>query len=815
MGAAHKFIDALRTEVPISDFIPYSSHVTKHIVRLRTGDYVATLRLQGAAHESADAQDINVWHAQLNNWARNIASPNVALWSHVVRRDYNDFPDGAFSNPFARELNERYRQHLAGQRSLINELYLSIVYRPQPTQTLRFLELFDRPSEQDRVARQRDEIQALTDILDTTQVALDRYEPELLGCYEHCGQMFSQLQEFLAYLLDGEWRRQPLARGVMAHTLGGARPFFGKGGLMSVKGPTRLQYAALLAIQEYPAVTCPGLLNELLGLPFEFTLTQSFCFLSKAVALGRMKRQHARMAVSDDVALSQREAIEQAMDELASGHFVMGTHHLTLMIRAASQKDLAESVADAGSALSDAGIKWAREDIGIAGSYWAQLPGNAGYRVRLGDISSRNFAGLSCFHNWPLGHIRHNQWGPAVTAFRTTSGAPYYFSWHKGEDGDDAKRAARLDPNHKDLGNALIIGQAGSGKTVLQLFLAAQSQKFCNPGVSGGNRLSTVFFDKGLGASIGIRAMGGRYFALRNGVPSGWNPLQLDPTELNLVFLERLIRRLVQRTDQPLRPSEEREIYAAIQGVMGAPKPLRRLGAVLQFLPQGDPDGIHARLSRWVGKGPLAWLFDNTEDTLDVDVTPILGFDMTEFLANDETREPTMMYLWHRIERLLDGRRVAIFIDEFGELIKDATFQDLVQTKLVTIRKQDGIIVMGTQMPEQLIHSPIAAAVIQQTATKIFLPNPAADHDHYVHGLKLTEREFEIVQSLGEKSRQFLIKQGRNSVVAEFRLRGFEDELAVLSGNTATSALAERLMAQLGDDPQAWLPEFHRIRKAA
>jgi type IV secretion system protein VirB4 len=57
------------------------------------------------------------------------------------------------------------------------------------------------------------------------------------------------------------------------------------------------------------------------------------------------------------------------------------------------------------------------------------------------------------------------------------------------------------------------------------------------------------------------------------------------------------------------------------------------------------------------------------------------------------------------------------------------------------------------------------------------------------------------------------VKQGGNSVVAEFKLKGFDDELAVLSGNTATSNLAERLVATMGADPSVWLPEFHRIRK--
>ena len=57
------------------------------------------------------------------------------------------------------------------------------------------------------------------------------------------------------------------------------------------------------------------------------------------------------------------------------------------------------------------------------------------------------------------------------------------------------------------------------------------------------------------------------------------------------------------------------------------------------------------------------------------------------------------------------------------------------------------------------------------------------------------------------------MKQGANSAVAELNLRGFDDELAVMSGNTATSLLAERLVAEFGDNPDIWLPEFHAARR--
>ena len=56
MSAKPKYSAALNNEVGTSDFIPYSSHVTQDIIKLESGDYLKILRLQGAAHESADIQ---------------------------------------------------------------------------------------------------------------------------------------------------------------------------------------------------------------------------------------------------------------------------------------------------------------------------------------------------------------------------------------------------------------------------------------------------------------------------------------------------------------------------------------------------------------------------------------------------------------------------------------------------------------------------------------------------------------------------------------------------------------------------------------
>jgi type IV secretion system protein VirB4 len=77
---------AMRREPTPAERIPYLAHVSPHIVKTRLGDYVQVFRLGGASFECADDETLNTWHERLNVLWRNIASPQVAIWSHVIRR---------------------------------------------------------------------------------------------------------------------------------------------------------------------------------------------------------------------------------------------------------------------------------------------------------------------------------------------------------------------------------------------------------------------------------------------------------------------------------------------------------------------------------------------------------------------------------------------------------------------------------------------------------------------------------------------------------------------------------------------------------
>ncbi len=276
-------------------------------------------------------------------------------------------------------------------------------------------------------------------------------------------------------------------------------------------GASPRQFVGIVSVKDYPGQTAPGMLDELLRLPFELTVAQSFGFVERQAALSRMNLALRRMRSAEDEALSLRGELTDAKDNVAAGRAAFGEHHMTVALRAGSPDEVDEGLAEVQAALADLGIMSVREDIAIEPAFWAQFPGNFKYVARRGLISTSNFAGLASCHNFPLGRATGNHWGDAVTLLETTAAGPYFFNFHQG-----------------DLGNFTVIGPSGSGKTVVLNFLLAQARKI---------RPRIVFFDKDRGAELFIRAIGGRYDVLRPGVPSGLNPLQLPDTPANRRFV--------------------------------------------------------------------------------------------------------------------------------------------------------------------------------------------------------------------------------------------------------------------------------------
>ncbi len=767
-------------EAPAGAHLPYARHIDEVTIQTRDGLLMQTIRLGGLLFETADSVELNYRAGLRDAMLRTIGSSRFAIYHHVLRRRAEATLCPVTADDFSARLDARWQERLGGKQLYVNELFVTIIRRPLQGR----IGIADRIRSLVTGKSRRNAVQiaaekhALDRAREALMASLGAYDPQVLCIYDTPDGKRSEPLEFLSCLFNADLRPVALPHGDLGHFIPARRVSFGQDCVeLGPAGPLSRRFVAMVSIKDYPGATFPGMFDELYRLPFELQVTQSFAMVERAAALGQMNLALRRMRSAEDEALSLRDELTYAKDEVAAGRAGFGEHHSSIAVHADDLASLENNVAEVIALLADLGMNAVREDIALEPAFWAQFPGNFRYIGRRGLVSTTNFAGLASLHNFPVGRAQGNHWGEAVTLFETTAAGPYFFNFHRA-----------------DLGNFTVIGPSGSGKTVVLNFLLAQARRF-NPRI--------IFFDKDRGAELFIRAIGGQYDRLRPDAPSGLNPLQLEDTPANRQFLIEWLTLLAGGASS----AELDQLRDAIETSFAQPAPRRRLRYLVELFRGGarpEPDDLHARLRPWWGEGERAWLFDNERDLTDL-AADTVGFDMTAILDDPTCRTPAMFYFFHRVEQRLDGTPAIIVIDEGWKALDDDIFVRRIKDWEKTIRKRNGVVGFATQSASDALESKIASAIIEQAATQIFMINPKARAEDYINGFGLSRHEFDLVRTLPDSSHCFLIRHGRESVVARLDLSGEKEILTILSGREATVRMFDELVTRTGPDPANWL----------
>jgi type IV secretion system protein VirB4 len=770
-------------EKPAGAHLPYAAQRDDYTIETRNGMLMQVVALRGMLFETADSEELNYRKVLRDAMLQSVGSSRFALYHHIIRRRVDMALEATFPDSFSQSLDDKWRARLEGRQLYVNELYLTLVRRPLQGG----MGVADRlrewlgAADSSKQASYASEVRQLNAAREVLMAALGNYGPRLLGAYEsatkNSGGLYSEPVEFLGALFNGELAPMQLPYEDLGMYVPARRISFGRNAIeLSANGHMPRRFSAIVAVKDYAAQTTPGMFDQLMRLPCEMTVSQSFAFVDRQATLGRMNLALRRMRSAEDEAVSLRAELSDAKDQTAAGRAGFGEHHMTVAVHGETLEELDAHVADITATLSDLGITAVREDIGLEPAFWAQFPANFKYITRRALISTGNFAGLASGHNFAVGQASGNHWGEAVSLLETTAAGPYFFNFHQA-----------------DLGNFTVIGPSGSGKTVVLNFLLAQARKY-DPRI--------IFFDKDRGADLFIRAIGGSYDRLHPDVPSGLNPLQMEDSPTNRQFLIDWVAQLAGGAGV----EEQAQIKDAIDANFAQPMPHRRLKHLVELFRGGArPHGsdLWSRLKPWWGDGERAWLFDNSKDATDLSAR-VVGFDMTAILDDPALRTPAMMYLFHRVEQRLDGTPAIIVVDEGWKALDDDAFVRRIKDWEKTIRKRNGIVGFATQSARDALDSKIASAIIEQAATQIFMVNPKASHEDYCTGFGLTSHELDLVRTLPDGAHCFLIKRGGESVVVRLDLSGEPEILAILSGRERTVRLADELRA-MPDGKTNWL----------
>ena len=425
----------LSPDTSIAEFIPLSSHVSPHVVKTTGGDFLITWRLDGLPFVGREEWELEHRHNTFNRMLQTLRAPdfvNVAFWVHDVRRRGREDLKSHYQHVFNQQLSDEYFERLSTQKIMRNELFMTMIYRPIVTGK-KFVE---KSANIERLQAEQDQaIGKITELAGNVEAVLKDYAPTLLGMYEaDNGVVFSEVLSFFGYLLNRIDEPVPVLRAPVYDYLPVSRHMFSaKSGDFVINAPGgQNHYGAILNIKEYTDGTYPGILNGLKYLDFEYVITHSFSPMGRQDALKVLDRTKGMMISSGDKAVSQIAEMDHAMDQVASGNFVLGEYHFMMALYAEDQRTLSQNVATTRAELSNAGFVSVKEDLAVCASFYSQLPANWKYRTRLANVSSLNFLGLSPLHNFATGKQHNNPWGDCVTTLQTTNGQPYYFNFQVG-----------------------------------------------------------------------------------------------------------------------------------------------------------------------------------------------------------------------------------------------------------------------------------------------------------------------------------------------------------------------------------------------
>jgi type IV secretion system protein VirB4 len=451
----------------------------------------------------------------------------------------------------------------------------------------------------------------------------------------------------------------------------------------------------------------------------------------------------------------------RSLDKKAQGEF-----SLRFLVAARSVDELRGIAPAVHRVFVDARAQVMEETLGNLSAFYAMFPGNGKFNVFPMWLAEDHHARLSQVFAPNLGHpYSEDLDNEYLNIFETRTRTPFFQDVYV-----DGVRVM------------LILGPTGTGKSVHGNMAIAHEQKY------GG---FTYIFDIGGSYESVVELYGGRVDRIGKDGPRV-NPFQLEPTESNITFLYSFVKLLLTNGGAELEPEDDDVIHKAVRDMYLLDQENRRLSNL--FLPKK----LDRYLSKWVGKGVYAAIFDNVEDSLSLSRLQCFDFQGVNNEQYADLIEPLMVWLLRRINDVLYnpvnlGVPKHILIEEIFSSMKNRQLLEGALASIKTVRKNLGGVTMIGQSAEDLGSN--ADSIVNSCTSFLFLKDATFNRKRYAELFKMNEQQLALFESLQDREGLYMRRDGLTKVV---KLNLDNRSYAVFSTKPKDRLRRSRLIAKYG-----------------
>ncbi|MDD2840066.1 MAG: hypothetical protein PHY80_02965, partial [Rickettsiales bacterium] len=488
-------------QYPSEDFIPYACYIDKSIILTKNADLLVTFKIPSFISNKSQIDLFEIRENLRLIMSNLFKKQNVSIYFNTVRKKADIIPFGENKNYFTKNVSEMWNKQNDWYNQFVNELYITVLVSTDINDNvfnpLFFLRSLTQTGVDSLYSKKITQCAgALKKLASQVMEKMAEYDIRLLTMRENeDGIIYSDHMRFFSLLVNLEKLYFPVTYDNIADILRQKKMVYGTDMVEVDKGGNK-KFASVFTVKTFQDLTL-NQLDKLLQLPMEMVITETASFVDNKFVVSNYSDQKDIAVLSEDVDLTYMSGL----DELISNNTGKNTDYYvgqaTIMVINKLKSELIDDVKKLYKALDNIGLVAVKENVYLPTIFWSQLPGNFRYLKRLHIIPSTKVGNYASLFNFPTGKLRYNHWGNAIAIIPSALNTPYFFNFH-----------------NQNIGNTLIVGLEGSGKTTIMNFLLSQTSKI-NPRI--------FYIDTMRSSEVFINALGGKYYRVSPNLKEGDN----------------------------------------------------------------------------------------------------------------------------------------------------------------------------------------------------------------------------------------------------------------------------------------------------